>query len=351
MRIRAENFRGSVIMLLTEDDALVLADWDADGAVSAAILLYLQSSEIFPARRKVNMNLIPSGPRDVERILKGIVGCPSYVALLDIAYIPEISEALKSFKERCPSSEIVYIDHHFSTLEHMRELRPLLSKHRIGGSKPTSLLLVELAHELGKPLPERLEVFAKSIGYIEMGRRPADEMMNVVSLVASIARALKLGKDSNFWNKMVKWMSNPIPIPMSKSDMEVLKRVNEEAKKRDEELDRAVEDLSIGAQKLGCFRFIDARKRWKRRGVSSLATRLSRKLRCPVALLASIKGGEILVIRTRNNAAKLIADELIAEGFSSDVGGHGNIVIIKLRENYNLERIKHILTRSCRFVR
>jgi hypothetical protein len=121
--------------------------------------------------------------------------------------------------------------------------------------------------------------------------------------------------------------------------------VSEEAKKRDEELEKAVDDLTIGAQKVGCFKFIDARKRWKRRGVSSLATKLSRKMRSPVALLASIKDGEIMVVRTRNNAAKLIN-----EGIATDVGGHSNIVVIKLKQGYNIEKIKQILVRSCRYV-
>lgn len=337
-------------MLLNKDDAIIISDWDADGAVSAAILLYLQTSESFPIKKKLNVILFPAGPRDASKVIKSILGCPSYIALLDIAYIPEILESLREFKQRCSESDVLYIDHHFSTLEHLNELRPYVSKLRVGSSKPTAMHLADIAHEIGKPLPERLEVFAKSVGFIELGKRPPDEMMNVVSLVASIARALKLEKDSSFWAKMVRWMSNPLPIPMSKADLDVLKRVSEEAKKRDEELDKAVEDLAIGAQRWGCFRFVDARKRWKRRGVSSLATRLSRKLKAPVALLASVKGGQILVIRTRNNAAKLIADEIAYEGLSSDVGGHGNIVVIKLKEGYNLDKIKQIIVRSCRYV-
>jgi single-stranded DNA-specific DHH superfamily exonuclease len=338
------------MMLMSEEDALIISDWDADGAVSAAIFLDLQSSELFPVKKKINVNLIPAGPRDASKIIKSILGCPSYIALLDIAYIPEIVDSIRDFKQKCPNSEIIYIDHHFSTLEHLKELRQYISKLRVGSSKPTAMHLIDIAHEIGKPLPERLEVFARSVGYIELGKKPSEDMMNVVSLVASIARALKLEKDANFWRKMVRWMSNPLPIPMSKGDLEILNRVSEEAKKKDEELDRAVNDLAIGAQRWGCFRFIDARKRWKRRGVSSLATRLSRKLKSPVALLASVKGGQILVIRTRNNAAKLIADEIVSEGMSSDVGGHGNIVVIKLKEGYSIEKIKQILVRSCRYV-
>jgi hypothetical protein len=337
-------------MLLSEDDAIVLADWDADGAVSAAIFLYLQTAEIFPKRKKLNVVLNPSNPREAIKFLSSIIGCPSYVAMLDIAFVPELLNAIKTFKEKCPSTDLIYIDHHFSTLEHLGELRPYLSRVRVGGSKPTSMHLADIAHELEKPLPERLEVFARAMGYIELGRKPPEDMMSVVSLVASIARALKLEKDSKFWDKMVKWLSSPLPIPMSKADLEILNKVSEEAKKRDEELEKAVDDLTIGAQKVGCFKFIDARKRWKRRGVSSLATKLSRKMRSPVALLASIKDGEIMVVRTRNNAAKLIAEELINEGIATDAGGHSNIVVIKLKQGYNIEKIKQILVRSCRYV-
>ncbi len=333
------------------DDGVIIADWDADGAVSAAILLYLQNNQLYPVKKKVDIHTFPSGPREIERLFNKFSGCPAYYAFLDIPFTTELGRVFERIKKECPNTMIVYIDHHFSSLENLGVIRKYVDKLRIGKSKPTSMHLNDIAIDVGKKLPERLRLFAESIGFIELGRRPPEDMLQVVELVASLARALKLERKRDFWTKMVKWMSSPLPIPLSKSDMEILERVKEESQKKDEELEKAATDLAVSALKVGCFRFIDARRKWKRRGVSSLATRLARKLRSPIALLATLGDGEILVIRTRNNAAKLIADEIQQAGYAEDIGGHGNLSIVKLKKEYNFNEIKKILLRSCRFVR
>ncbi len=332
------------------EEGVVVGDWDADGAVSTAIVLYLQSSQVFPLEERVETHVFPSSGREVLGLFRRFHGCPRYVALLDLPYTPEVQQVLERLRRECSETRVVYVDHHLTSLENLGFLREHTSFVRVGRSKPTSLHLVDIARERGKSLPSKLKAYAEAVGYIELGRRPPPEAAKVVELMASISRALKLEHSREFWEKMVRWMANPLPIPLSRSDQEILERVKEEAQRRDEELEEAATSLAIGAEKVGCFRFIDARRKWKRRGVTSLATRISRNVRAPVALLAKLGEDTILVIRTRNNAAKLIGDELVEKGLAVDVGGHGNLAVVKLRRDHDLQRVKQILLRSCRFV-
>lgn len=337
------------LVFWTGNEGVVISDWDADGAVSAGILLYLQNSGVFPVKGDVEVHVVPASAHEVERVFRDFNGCPSFYAFLDIPVTSSVLRVLEKVRSECPKTLLVYVDHHLSTLENLSRLRKLVDVVRVGKEKPTSLHLVDIAREHGKRLPDKLRAFAEAVGYIELGRKPQQRMMQIVEMMANISRALKLERDKSFWEKMVRWMANPLPIPLSKADLEVLERVKKEAHTRDVELEEAVTILAISAEKLGCFRFVDARKKWKRRGVTSLATRLSRKLKAPVALLSSLGNHDILVIRTRNNAAKLVGDELVAEQQAIDVGGHGNISVVRLRDNYDINVIKRILLRACRY--
>ncbi|HEW64431.1 hypothetical protein [Fervidicoccus fontis] len=337
-------------MLLTKEDALIIGDWDADGAVSAAILSYMQNSRAYPSNKKLVVYVRPSGPRELRKVMNDYSGCPEFIAFLDIPYIQENFGIFEDIKKSCPNTQVIYVDHHFSTIDNVEVLRKFIDKFRLGKDKPTSMHLLDIAHEIKLQLPQRLELFAKALWYIELGRKPSDEIKETVRVVATISRALKLNREEKFWEKMVRWLSNPLPIPLGKSDLEILNKVEEEIKKRDEELEKAVEDLAISARRVGCFRFVDARKKWKRRGVSSLATRLARKFKAPVALLAKVKDGEILVIRTKNATAKKIADELYAIGMAVNTGGHRNISIVRLKSGYDLKKIEDVLVKYCRYI-
>ncbi len=338
------------MQFLNRDDGVIIADRDADGAVSAAILLYLQGKRAFPLKKKVVVNLFPSGPHSIQKVYRQFAGCPGFLALLDIPYTEEVGEVLRSVREKCKDTLLIYVDHHFSSVERLGEIRGYCDYCIVNERVPTSMHLVRLAERLGFRLPEKLLLYSKAIGYIELGRRPPKEFSRVVEIVASIARALKLERSDDFWKKIVKWLASSLPIPLSKSDSEVLERVEQEIAMRDKELDEAVTDLSITARRVGCFRFVDARKRWRRRGVSSLATRLARKMRSPIALLARLGDEEILVIRTRNKSARIIAAEMEEEGLAMDTAGHSNLAIVKLRKGYDQKKLRDILIKSCRFV-
>ncbi len=333
-------------------EGVVIGDWDADGAVSAGILVYLQESGVFPVKGGVQeIHLYPASAHEAWRVLQSFSGCPRFYALLDIPLTRRLLEALSRVRSSCRDTLIVYIDHHVSTLEELRALKSVADVVVVGKDKPTAMHLVELSAKLGKKLPSKLVKFAEAIRFIELGLKPPETLKNIVKIAAGISRALKLERSRSFWEKMVRWFANPLPMPLSKSDLEVLERVEREARSRDTELEDAALTLAVSAERVGCFRFIDARRKWKRRGVTSLATRLSRKLRAPVALLSTLGDRDILVIRTRSGAAKLIGDELVASGQAVDVGGHSNIAIVLLRDGYDLRKIKEILLKACRYAR
>lgn len=330
-------------MILNSDAVAVIADWDADGAVSAALITYSQQHWNFPLDGKRTLVYYPTGAREVSHFFKKYEGCAGAFVILDIPLTSELEGVISRLLSNCAESRIVYVDHHPITFEKMGSFSEKLHLMSVNLRKPTSYQLVEVLEKRGIRVPQRLKLYAEAVRIIELGKRPDNSIVKVVELVASISRALKLEHDPALWEKMVRWMSNPIPIPLSKDDIEVLERVKREMAEKDREIEVAAVDLAMSAEKVGAFKFIDARRRWKRRGVTSLATRISRNLRAPVALLASLGNSSILVIKTRNNSAMIIGNSIVEEGIGVDVGGHGMIAVVKLKSDFDMKKLKEIL--------
>lgn len=330
-------------MILNQDYVAVIADWDADGAVSAAIITYAQLHDNFPLDGKRTLIYYPTGAREVVYFSKKYEGCAGAFVILDIPLTNELESLITKIFNECRDSKVVYVDHHPITFE---RIGPIADKFSVAGTnlrKPTSYQLVEILEKRGVKVPQKLKLYAEAVRIIELGKKPTEDLAKIVELVASISRALKLEHKPEFWEKMVRWMSNPLPIPLSKDDMEILERVKKEVAEKDKEIEKAAVDLAITAEKVGVFKFIDARKKWKRRGVTSLATRISRNLRAPVALLATLGNSSILVIKTRNNSAMIIGNSLVEEGLAIDVGGHGMIAVVRLKGDFDLKKLKEIL--------
>lgn len=330
-------------MILNGDIVVVIADWDADGAVAASIITYTQMHEKFPLNGKKSILYYPTGAREVAHFSKKYDGCAGSYVFLDIPLTRELECVLNKIFNECKDSKTVYIDHHPITFE---RIGGYMDKFYVVGTnlrKPTSYQLVEMLEKRDISIPHKLKLYAEAVRIIELGKRPPDDIAKIVELIASISRALKLEHKPDFWEKMVRWMSNPLPIPLNKDDLEVIERVKREVAEKDKEIERAAVDLAISAEKVGVFRFIDARRRWKRRGVTSLATRLSRSLKSPVALLSTLGDSTILVLKTRNNSAMIIGNVMVDEGLAVDVGGHGMIAVVKLKDEPDIKKLKEIL--------
>jgi single-stranded DNA-specific DHH superfamily exonuclease len=334
-----------LVLILNQDFVAVIADWDADGAVSAAIITYTQIHDGFPLEGKRTIIYYPTGAREVAHFNKKYEGCAGAFVILDIPLTSELEALLNKVFNECKDSKVVYVDHHPITFEKVGNLMDKFYVIGMNMRKPTSYQLVEILEKRGLKIPQKLKLYAEAVRIIELGKRPGEDLAKIVELVASISRALKLEHKPEFWEKMVKWMSNPLPIPLSKDDLEILERVKKEVAEKDKEIEKAAVDLAITAEKVGVFKFIDARKKWKRRGVTSLVTRISRNLRAPVALLANLGNSSILVIKTRNNSAMIIGNSLVEEGLAIDVGGHGMIAVVKLKNDFDLKKLKEVLIR------
>lgn len=330
-------------LILNQDYIAVIADWDADGAVSAAIVTYAQVHDGFPLDGKRTIVYYPTGAREVSHFTKRYEGCAGAYVILDIPLTSELEGVMNTLIKECRDSKLVYVDHHPITFEKIGNMMDKFLIIGINMRKPTSYQLVEILEKRGIKIPQKLKLYAEAVKVIELGKRPSEDLAKIVELVASISRALKLEHRPEFWEKMVRWMSNPLPIPLSKDDLEILERVKREVAEKDKEIEKAAIDLAITAEKVGIFKFIDARKKWKRRGVTSLATRISRNLRAPVALLATLGNSSILVIKTRNNSAMIIGNSMVEEGLAIDVGGHGMIAVVKLKNDFDLKKLKEIL--------
>jgi hypothetical protein len=330
---------------------LVLADWDADGATSAAMIYYAQYyRKIYPLRGRHDVALEPTGPRGLpdalKRYLEGF-GCPEALVVLDVPLTEKVLEALKDYARSCGGSRLIYIDHHFSTLYMSRELYRL-SEEVYLGHKPTAILTYNLLRSLGvQRLTPRLQAFVNAVGVLERSRRPASEAeARVVKLAASVSKASTVLRDAELWRRLVKWLASPLPqdLPIDREAVEKALRVAEES---DRKLLEEARELAFSARRVGYFKFIDARKAWKgRRGASALASKLYRILRQPVAVLVEREDGTLLLIlRSRGRGAYRVAVGLLKEGFAENIGGHGGLAVIKLKSSVNIEELLDRLRR------
>ena len=317
---------------------VVVADWDADGATSAAMVYYAQHYKgVFPLQGRHEVLLEPSGPRGFPELLSQIVstyGCPRVLVVLDIPLTDTVHNTLREFTSTCSTSRLIYIDHHFSTLYSLRKLNEL-SEEVFVGHKPTAILVFQLLRSLGvRHVTPRLTAFIKAVGVLERSGRPLTEAENkVVRLAASISKASTVMHDRELWRKLVRWLASPLPQD-APIDMATVDRVVKIAERSDAEVLEKARDLAFAARRVGFIRFVDARGKWKGRGGSALASKLYKVLRQPVAVLVERDdGSRLLIIRTRGKGAYRMALGLMREGVGENVGGHSGLAIVKLKDN------------------
>jgi len=327
----------------------VIADWDADGATSAAMIYYAQYyRKLYPFRDRREVVLEPSGPRSFPDAVASVISgaCPEALAVLDIPFTPKVHEALAGFARRCPESRIIYVDHHFSTLYNSKKLYELTEEVFLG-HRPAAILTFNLLRSLGvRHLTPRLTAFMKAVGVLERSGRPVTEAeARVVKLAASISKASTVLRDKELWRKLVRWLASPLPQD-APIDLTTVERVVQVAEKSDKEIMEKARDLAFSARRLGYIKFIDARRRWRGRGASALASKLYKVLRQPVALLVQRDDGALLLIlRSKGRGAYRVAVGLMKEGIAENIGGHGGLAVVKLREDTDMARLEQALRR------
>ena len=332
---------------LTKEPVAVIADWDADGATSAALIYYAQYyRKVYPLRERREVVLEPAGPRSFPDALGRLPGCPAALAVLDIPLTDKVYEALRGFASECHSTRLIYIDHHFSTLYQSRRLYEL-SEEVFLGHRPTAVLTYNLLRSLGvRHVTPRLTAFMKAVGVLERsGRTLSEAEARVVKMAASISKASTVLRDAELWRKLIRWLASPLPqdAPIDMTTVDKVVRIAEESDRRLLELAR---DLAFSARRVGYIKFIDARGKWSGRGASALASKLYHVLRQPVAVLVERDdGARLLIIRTRGRGAYRVATGLMKNGAAENIGGHSGLAVVRLRSDLGDEELLALLRR------
>lgn len=325
------------------DHVLVIGDWDADGVVSAAIIYYLQEKlGLYPIKQRMEVILVPSGPRGLREKLRRVEGSPKALVILDIPYIRGLDETLKVFKEQ-HGSHITYIDHHLSTIYVARKLEGVVDDLIVGHS-PTVILAYNLARSLGARLTPRLEAFVKAVALMEKGSKIPENLKGMIRLAASISKALTVTRDPDYWRQLVKWLASPLIIPQPLIKKEVIEKALELSDETDRKVKELAMELALSARTVGYIKFVDARKRWKGRGSTALASKLYHILKQPVAVL--VTGREdypLLIVKAKRGGANRIARVFYERGIVVDIGGHESLAIIRLKKGLPLESILKVL--------
>ena len=338
---------------MDECKVAVIADWDADGVVGAALIYYAQEKRgVFPIGRKERVCLIPAGPRSIVEEVQG--NCWETVVIVDIPYTPEVDAVLSSLKEGC-NSKIYYFDHHSSTLSSMADLEEKYGVFGVVGRSSSAVIIKRFLEGLGLRFTQRLNDFVAAVAVLEGGRRWVKEDVSekLVTLAASISKMLNQTRNKEAWIKYVKWIANPLPFEDPGIRLQVDEKVNlleigvELSEQADKEIREVALQLAMSAVNLGYLKFIDARDKWKKRGASALASAIYKIVNVPVALLVEKNdGGRLLIIRSGHGEAMNLVETLYDMGVVVDKGGHGNIAVARLDDSITVARLKESLRRA-----
>lgn len=325
----------------------MIADWDADGVTSAAMLFYAQRHRgVYPLQGKQDVSLEPSGPRGFPDAVRNVLergGCPEVVAVLDIPFVETVYDTLLDLYSKCGRIRLIYIDHHYSTMYNSSRLYRL-TEEVILGHKPTAVLTYNLLRSLGlTTLTPRLQAFVRAVGVLEKERKPGPGEEKLVRMAASISKATTVLRDIELWRKLVLWLASPLPqeAPVS---MDLVRKVLEVARESDKEIEELAKNLVFGARRVGFIKFIDARKKWQGRGASALASKIYKMLRQPIALLIERDDGvKLLIIRSKGMKAYKIAVGLLGKGLAENIGGHTSLAVVRLKKDVDIKTLEEAL--------
>ncbi len=312
----------------------VFGDWDADGIIASAVIVSSQRyGRIYPVDGDALVEYTPAEPLYLSKTLsRDLSRCYDVLVVLDIPIIDPIFGSLKIYRSRCGSSRIIYADHHISSHEKLEDLYGLVDEPLIG-YVPASRIALDRAVSAGFRPSERLRSFVEAAHLMDQGLSIPSNMASLYRVVSGISKAFAYRKDPSLWRKAVEWISSPAPLPniVPGESMAEIARLASEAEKRVKD---EANMLAISAQRLGIFRYVDARKRWRGRGASALASILYRKLRSPVILcvMSGDEGFALLIVRFPGKAYRVIK-MLRDSGIAVNVGGHTSLGIAKIPGN------------------
>ena len=319
----------------------VVADWDADGVVSAAQILYSQEVVgFFPLKSREKVLLIPSDVRGVVDITREVVGSGvNFVVFLDIAYSKYVDKALRFLKSR--GIGVLYIDHHISTAIHIESIKPLVNNVVVGKTS-TAMLVYNQLRSVGIDVGERLKAFIEAVTAIERGGKKGSVKQihgKLIDIVANLSRILSSTRSRDLWVKVVKWLAEPLPmisIPFT-SDITKFAKPSPEYIK---ELKAIANEIALSSKKIFTVRFIDIRNSRYPYKSTAIASALHRLLRSPIILLTkNRRGRELLIIKSSDTLAYDLGLHLYRKGVAEDIMGHQTLALILLRKGVEVEKI------------
>ncbi len=329
----------------------LVGDWDADGVVSAAEVYYAQHSAMrFPYPGKAYIKMAPSGPRGLSKRLEE--GCDDYLVLLDIPYTREVAEALYRYRQSCGKANIIYFDHHSTTINSAKEIEERFRVLVYTGNEPTSALVREILERAGVRLHPRLNNYVEAVRVLEGGgKRQTRLPSKFIDIAATISKNLNRARDESLWVAYVKWIASPLPfdditLPI-RPDEDFVTATIKASEEADKEIRDAAMELAMAAEQVGMTMFVDARRRWRRPGATALASQIHKILKAPVAVLIERDDkARILIIRSSRGEAGRLVDELSRLGAVDDTGGHENVATARLSEEVTLQGLKDLLRRA-----
>jgi len=325
---------------------LVLSDWDADGVVSAALIIYSQEYlGAYPLKQKCAVHLIPVGSKGPDSSIIEEVSGQRFecLVMLDQAFNDRVERFLTSVRETV--RYIVYIDHHLSSMIYAPKVEKLVDEALIGRS-PTAVLLFDLLRALNIRVTDRLESFVGAITVLERSNRkwPQKPSKKLVDLAASISRTLSRNRDRNLWEKIIRWMASPSPFIASPFTQSLTEMVEERDPKEETELKALASELLLSSKRVYGMRVIDARRVDLKYKPSSIIRHVMHLSKTPVILIFKDEDGrDVVAVRSDDDFPYFFAAELVKRELVEEVGGHYNYAVLFFKAEVNLEDVINVI--------
>lgn len=322
----------------------VAGDWDADGVVATALLIY--SQEIlrkYPFEANAVIDKAPLDPDRIKYLLTDFKGGYDAVIFLDIPYNEVLGNVMKMLKEHFGVKTLMFFDHHITSVQKEPEIRSIADYVVLDYRVPTASLVYEELKKRGISVHQRLRSFVEVVEHMDSGRRVPDQYLKLFEITKMFSKALTAIRDATLWSKIAEWLATPTPLPMPLDDA-LWAKVKQIIEERDKEVKEVAMEIALSSIKIGDFRFVDARKKWRKRGVTALASKLSTILKAPVILLAGTNRRHyLLVIKASRGRAYRIAKSLVGEGIACDIAGHPNLAIVRIPDTIDMKELMSAL--------
>lgn len=322
---------------------IVVSDWDADGIVSAAEIVYSQEiAGLYPIKSKTKVYAYPSTPKTILSLLESIDSFKSQdkncVVILDIAFNTNVDKFLAHLKSL--NSYIVYVDHHLSTHIHYKDIEKRVNELIVGKS-PVALIVYTFLRSIGIRLTPRIESFVNVVSAIEGGKKYENEKL--IKMLVDIAKYISATKNKDLWEKFVRWISSPLPhvaIPFQINDY--INAYIDKSKPLCNEKEIA-EELAMSSTRMFNYRVTRIKSLPKQCRFSAIVSSLYRLLKSPTIVYNEEK--KLVAIKTRDDKAFTISMNLYKQGYAEDVTGHERLAIAKLRNDIDYNTLLVALRR------